>query len=322
MTILRTTLAALLALAATPPATAADFPAHPINLIVPFAAGGTTDLLARTVAGGMSRQLGQAVVVINRPGAGTVVAAQSVAKAPADGYTLLVASNATLAINPLLMKDVGYSPTDSFGHVSLLGTVPNVVVARPDAPWTTLAQALDQARERPKGLAYGSMGAGTSNHIGMELVGLQRSATLLHVPYKGSAPALVDLMGGNVDVVVDTLAATLPQVRAGKLKALAILSAKRSPLAPEIGTAQEQGAGEVDLYSWFGIVAPAGTPAPVVERLNAAVRAALADPGVAATLKQAAIEPAGSTPAGFAEFAARQRELYARIIERTRITLN
>ena len=319
---IRAVLATLLIVSATAPAAAAEFPIRPLSLVVPFAAGGTTDLLARTVAAAMSKRLGQTVVVINRPGAGTVVAAQSVAKAAPDGYTLLVASNATLAINPLLMKDVGYSPIDSFSYVSLLGSVPNVVVARPDAPWQTLAQALDQSRSHPKGLSYGSMGAGTSNHIAMELVGLERSAALLHVPYKGSAPALVDLLGGNVDTVVDTLAATLPQIRAGKLKALAILSARRSPLAQEIGTAREQGAGDVDLYSWFGIVAPAGTPEPVVEQLNASVRAALADPAIAAALRQAAIEPSGSTPWEFAAFAREQRDIYARIIERTGITLN
>lgn len=292
-----------------------------ITMVVPYTPGGTTDLLARRVAQGMSERLKRPVVVENRPGAGTAIAASTVARAPADGRTLLVASNATLAINQHLGIKLGYAPEDSFDCVSLLATVPNVVVTRPDARWRSLADVVASSKAGQPA-SYGSMGTGTSTHIAMEVLAQTTGAPLTHVPYKGSAPALVDLMGGHVDVVVDTLVATLPHLREGKLRALAVLSARRADSAPGIPTAKESSGRDIDIYSWFGLVVPKGTPPAVIAALHEAAAAAVNAPALRKDLGPLGVDLVGSSPHAFGDFVRGQQRMYSEIISTHKLQLN
>ncbi len=301
-------------------AQAQELPAGAITLIVPYTPGGTTDLLARRVAQGMSERLKRPVIVENRPGGGTAIAASHVARSAPDGRTLLVASNATLAVNQHLGTKLGYSPENSFEYVSLLATVPNVVVTRNDSTWRSLADLTKPPTGQPA--SYGSMGTGTSTHIAMEVLNLEKGAQLTHVPYKGSAPALVDLLGGHVDVVVDTLVATLPHVREGKLRALAVLSSRRSGSAPDVPTAKEASGRDIDIYSWFGLVVPKGTPPTVVSALHGAAASALGNPALQKELGALGVDVIGSDPRTFGEFVGRQQRMYSEIITTNSLKLN
>ncbi len=305
-----------------PMAQAAELlPPGPITLVVPYTPGGTTDLLARRVAQGMSDRLKRPVVVDNRPGGGTAIAASLVARAPADGRTLLVASNATLAVNQHLGMKLSYSPEDSFDYVSLLASVPNGVVTRPDARWRSLADVVASSRQGAPA-SYGSMGSGTSTHIAMEVLAHATGAKLIHAPYKGSAPALVDLMGGHVDVVVDTLVATLPHLREGKLRALAVLSAHRSASAPDIPTAREASGQDIDIASWFGLVVPRGTPPAAIAALQRAAADALNTPALQTELGALGVDLTGSEPKAFGDFVAAQQRMVREIISSNHLQLN
>lgn len=292
-----------------------------ITLVVPYTPGGTTDLLARRMAQGISEQLKRPVIVDNRPGAGTAIAASAVARAAPDGRTLLIASNATLAVNQHLGIKLGYSPEESFEYVSLLATVPNVVVTRPDSRWRSLKDVMATRGDGPAA-SYGSMGTGTSTHIAMEVLGQTMNAQLTHVPYKGSAPALVDLMGGHVDVVVDTLVATLPHLREGKLRALAVLSSRRSSSAPDIPTAKEALGRDIDIYSWFGLVAPKGTPPKVIAALQQSAASVLKTPALQNELGPQGVDLVGSDPRAFGEFVKTQQRMYSDIISTNKLKLN
>ncbi|MCJ0766187.1 Bug family tripartite tricarboxylate transporter substrate binding protein [Variovorax terrae] len=292
-----------------------------ITLVVPYTPGGTTDLLARRIAQGMSEQLKRPVVVDNRPGGGTAIAASTVARAAPDGRTLLIASNATLAVNQHLGIKLGYAPDSSFDYISLLATVPNVVVTRPDARWRSLADVMASSKTGQPA-SYGSMGTGTSTHIAMEVLNQALSAQLTHVPYKGSAPALVDLMGGHVDVVIDTLVATLPHLREGKLRALAVLSAQRSSSAPDIPTAKEALGRDINIYSWFGLVAPKGTPPNVMAALHDAAVSVLKAPALQKELGPQGVDLVGSDPRAFGEFVKDQQRMYSEIISTNKLKLN
>lgn len=298
----------------TASAAASEFPSRPITIVVPYTPGGTTDMLARKLGQDLSARLHQPVIVENKPGAGTAVAAALVAKSVPDGYTLLVASNATLAVNPYLEMEAGYSATESFTAISRLAVVPNVIVVRNDSPYQTLEAILKKPVAGQPVLSYGSMGTGTSNHIGMEVLAAFTGTQLLHIPYKGSAPALTDLMGGHVDMVTDTLVATLPHIKAGKLRALAVFNSER-PKVQDVTTVSEVIGKPVDIYSWFGLVAPKGTPATVIEKLNEAVAAALSDAQMANDLEPLGVTLQASTPGEFEAFAKEQRILYGDIIQ-------
>lgn len=299
--------------------TPADYPDRTITITVPYTPGGTTDFLARRLAQVMSNKLEQSVIVENRPGAGTAVAASYVSRQSPDGYHLLVASNATLAVNPYLGIPLSYSP-DDFEPVALLITVPNVAVSRPDPQRNTLAAWFDQAKDKPNTVSYGSMGVGTSNHIGMEVLLKSTNTEMLHVPYKGSAPALNDLMGGHVDIVVDTLVATLPHIKAGKMQPLAVLSST-GPSLIEIPTATEAVDVNVDLYSWFGLVAPKETPAEIVAFLNKTVIDALNDNETRKALEEVGVEIIGSTQEEFTTFINEQYSMYGRLIEKHSLSI-
>lgn len=277
-------LASLAPLAHAQPA----FPARPVTIVVGFAAGGIADTLARITASLLSQQLEQSVVVDNRAGAGGTIAAALVAKARKDGYTLLMASNGH-AVNATMMKPLPFDAVEDFAAVGGVAQTPLVVVVRADSPYKTFADVITAAKSKP--VPYGSGGAGTLTHLLPELVASSTAASFTHVPYRGTGPAIVDLLGGQIEFVMDLVQTALPQVQGGKLRALAVSSRRRSPQLPNVPTLAEATMPGLDAQGWYGLLAPAGTPAAVLDKLNASLDKALADPAVAARF--AAL---GSTP--------------------------
>ena len=252
----------------------AAFPERPVTLVVPFAPGGGTDNIARTLAEGMSQDLGQSVIVENRPGAGTVIGTQFVARSDPDGYTLVMATFAH-AVNPSLHKNLPYDTQTAFAPVALVAHSPNVLVVNPKEPFHSVKELLDYARANPGKLNYGSFGNGTSAHLAGELFKNLAKVDLVHVPYKGSAPAMTDLMGGQIQLMFTTVASVASHIKSGKLRALAVTSAERSKAFPDLPTVAEAGVPGYQAESWYGLYAPANTPAAVVRRLNASVAKAV-----------------------------------------------
>jgi tripartite-type tricarboxylate transporter receptor subunit TctC len=260
------------------PAAHAAFPERPVRLIVPFPPGGGTDLIARQLSDGMSRDLGQSVVVENRGGGGTIIGTEVAAKAAPDGYTLLMATFAH-AVNPSLHRKLPYSTFDAFTPVALIGRSPNVLVVAPNSPFKSVQDLLAYAKAHPGKLTFGSYGNGTSAHLAGEMFKSLAHVNLVHVPYRGSGPALTGLMGGQIDMMFSTVASVSQLVKTGRLRALAVTSAKRSPSHPDWPTIAESGVPGYVVESWYGVYAPAGTPAGVVARLNASLKAAAQAPG-------------------------------------------
>ncbi len=252
---------------------AQSFPAKPIRLVLPYPAGGGVDLVGRTVAFGMSQELGQQVIVENKPGAGTVIGTDLVARSAPDGYTLLLNSSAH-AINASLVKNLPYSNVTSFDSIGLIGRAPVVLVVRAASPFNTLGDVLTQARRTPGTLTYGSSGNGTSVHLSGELFKSMAKVDLTHVPYRGASPAYNDLLGGQIDMVFGTVAGVGSFVENGRMRALAISSSKRSPMSPQTPTFDEAGVPGYVSEVWYAVFAPAGTPQAVIERLNRALNAA------------------------------------------------
>lgn len=253
------------------PALHAQEPAYskqPVTLVVPFPAGGPTDAMARVLAQKLGDRLGQPVLIDNRGGAGGSIAAELVARAPADGHTLFFGTTGTMAINPSLYKKLRYDPVKDFAPVSLMATTMNVLVVSPQVPAKTLAELVALAKAKPGELTYGSAGNGSSNHLSGELFRTSAGIQINHIPYKGSAPALIDLLGGRLSMMFDTIAQQTQNIATGKVNALAVTGATRSPLLPNVPTAQEAGLKGFDVTIWYGVLAPKGTPAPVVERLQ------------------------------------------------------
>jgi tripartite-type tricarboxylate transporter receptor subunit TctC len=287
--------AALIAalLAGVAAAKAADYPVHPITLVVPYAAGGGNDVIARIVAERIGASLGQSIVVENRGGAGGTIATRQVAKAAPDGYTLLIATS-SLAINPSLYPNVGYDPRKDFAPVGLIASSSNVVLVHPSVPAKSIAELIALAKQQDGKLTFASTGTGSSVHLAAELFAGMAGVKLTHVPYKGSGPALNDLIGGHVALMFSTMASAAGLVRDGsKVRALAVTGAKRSELFPDLPTVAEAGLPGYEAVLHYGIVAPAGTPHAVVERLNAALNAALASDDVK---KKLAVEGAETLP--------------------------
>lgn len=283
----------LVLMAAAPILAAAQtdrYPTRPVNLVVPYPPGGSADILARSVGQKLGERLGQVVVVENKPGAGTAIGAKAVASAAPDGYTLLLGTVSSQAINPSMSK-VGYDALKDFVAVSPVAAIPFVLVAHPSLPAATVPELLTMAKASPGKIAYASAGPGTSNHLAGELLAATAQVNLLHVPYKGSAPALNDVLAGHVPLMFDLLATALPVVQSGKLKPLAITSKERSPLLPNVPTARESGLRDYEVTAWFGIFAPAGTPAPVVSRLNTELTAVLQAPDMQKRLRELGAEP-------------------------------
>ena len=279
-TLLATTPLACAALVALP--ARAAFPDKPLRVVVPFAPGGGTDAVTRTLGQGMAVALGQPVVVDNKPGAGTLIGSEFVAKSPPDGYTLVMSTFAH-AVNPSMQAKMPFDTDKAFAPVAFVGVSPNVLVVRADAPWRTVADLVTAARASPGKLTFASMGNGTSAHLSGELFKSLDKLDLTHVPYRGSGPALTDLLGGQVNMMFATASSAQSFIGAGKLRALAVTTARRSPALPDVPTMAEAGVPGYAAESWYGLYAPAGTPRPVIDRLNAAVREAARSP---AFLKQ------------------------------------
>ncbi|MCZ2496507.1 tripartite tricarboxylate transporter substrate binding protein [Xylophilus sp. Kf1] len=298
-----TLLAACLAAAAFPAlaqtTAPAAWPERPVRWVVPFPPGGAMDVIARTLGDRAGRALGQPFVIENRPGAGGNIGAEAVAKAPADGYTIMITSIG-MATNKALYSRLGYDPVRDFAPVSLLAVVPNVLVVRADSPARSVKDVLDMVRKAPGKLTYASAGNGTSIHLAGEVFASSAGVDILHVPYKGSGPAITDLLGGQVDMMFDSITSAGPHIRAGKLRALAVTSARRSAALPDVPTVAEAGVPGYEVSPWFAVFAPAGTPAPIVARLQAALVDAMRQPETQAKLAGVGAEPIGSTPAQLA----------------------
>ena len=279
-----------------------DYPSRPIRMIVPFPAGGTADMLARQIGQTMGEALRQQVVIENRTGAGGNIGADLAAKAKPDGYTLLMGTVSTHAINPNLYPNMPYDPVKDFAPVALVARMPNLLVLHPSVPASNVAELIALAKARPGALAFASAGNGTTQHLAGELFKKMAGVDMIHVPYKGNAPAVTDLVGGQVQVMFDNIPVSLQQVRAGKLRALAVTGPARSPVLPQLPTVAEAALPGYNITSWFGLYAPSGTSPQIIERLNRETNKALASVPIHRRLTDQGIEPAGGTPGQFAEF--------------------
>lgn len=279
------------------------WPAKPIKLVVGYAAGGATDVIARIIAVKLGEQLGQSVIVDNRSGANSNVGAEIVARSPADGYTLYVYTIAN-TINASLYDKLSYDPLKDFEPIGLIAKVPNILVVNEKLPIKSVADYVQFTKDSPNGITFASSGSGSSIHLSGEMFKMIAKLNMLHVPYRGSAPAMNDLLGGQVQSMFDNTPSALPHVRGGKLRAIAITSAQRSALLPDVPTVAESGFPGFDVQSWFGLAAPAGTPRPVVDRLNAELGKVLTNPDVRQRLLNLAATPAPGTPEQMRSFAA------------------
>lgn len=296
-------------------ADATNWPTQPVKLIVPFAPGGTSDVLAREIAARLQVALKQTVVVDNKAGAGGVLGADSVAKAAPDGYTVLLGTIATHAINPALMPKMPYKADRDFAPVILLGKISNVLLIGPGAQARTVKDIVAAAKAKPGDITFASAGQGTSQHLSGEVFRLMTGADLTHVPYKGSAPAIQDVMGGQVPMSFETVTVALPQIKAGKVKAVAVTSAKRSAQLPDVPTLAESGVPGFDVSSWQALYLPAGTPPAIVAKLNAEVQKIVAQPEVKAKMESLGLEYAPNSPAQFTEFQKAEQARWAKVIK-------
>lgn len=255
----------------------AAFPEKPIRIVVPFAPGGGTDMIARVVAEGMSKDLGKPIIVENKPGAGTIIGSDYVAKSDPDGYTMVIATFAH-AVNPSMMPKMPFQTDKAFAPVVLIGHSPNVLVVRADRPYKNVADILAAAKAQPGKLTFGSQGNGTSAHLAGELFKLNGKVNLTHVPYRGAGPAITDMLGGQIDMMFGTVAAVSPFIHTGKMRAIAVTTAERAPAIPNVPTIAESGLPGYAAESWYGLYVPAGTPPAIVARLNASAKRAVQSP--------------------------------------------
>ena len=293
----------------------AQYPTKPIRVVVPFPAGGTTDILARAASQKMSEAWGQPVIVDNRPGAGGNIGAELVAKSANDGYTLLMGTVGTHAINTALYSKMPYDHVKDFVPIVLVAGVPNVLVIHPSVPANSEQELIAYGKANPGKLNFASSGAGTSIHLAGELFKVSTGVQMQHVPYKGSAPALTDLMGGQVQLMFDNLPSALPHIKSGKLKALAVTSAKRAPALPDVPTIAETGVAGFEASSWFGLLAPTGTPREVIVKVNAEVAKWLASPDAREKLTAAGANAAGGSPEDFAAHIAAETSKWAKVVK-------
>ena len=296
--ITRTIVALALAMLASG-AHAQAWPAKPIKWVVPFAPGGTTDILARTIGDKLAIALGQPVIIENKPGAGGGVGADYTAKAPADGYTIMGGTISTHAINASLYKSLPYDPVKDFAPITLIARVPNMLVVNPDVPAKNVAELIALMKASPAKYTFASSGNGTSQHLSGELFKTIAGVEMQHIPYKGSPPALQDVVGGQVTMTFDNITTAWPLAKGGKLRALAVTTAKRSSVAPEVPTLAESGLAGYEVGSWQGVFAPAGTPPEIVKRLNAEIVKIIRMPDVNEKLTALGAEPVGNTPEEF-----------------------
>jgi len=297
-------------------AVAQGYPSKAIRFVVPYPPGGSVDIAARAVAQKLTEAWGQPVVVDNRAGAGGNIGADLVAKSPADGYTLLMGAVATHAINPTLYAKIPYDPVKDFTPVALVVQVPNILVVNPAIPAKSVKELIELARSNPGTLNFGSGSTGSTGHLAGELFNTMAGVKMVHIPYKGAAPAMADLLSGQVQLMFDNLANALPNVRAGRLRALAVTTLARSPAVPELPTIAESGLPGFDLTTWFGIMVPAGTPPGIVAGLNAEIVRALDTKDMRERLeKMGAVPPANNTPERFAAFIRVEAAKYAKVVK-------
>ena len=313
---IRAALAVIAAVAIATVAQAQDYPARPVRVIVPFSPGGAVDGPMRIVANELSKRMNQQVIVENKPGAGATLGTEIVAKAPPDGYTLLLASQ-TNAISASLYKSLSYDPIEDFAPISLIGREPGVLVVNPALPAKTFAEFVALVKERPGKFDYASSGNGSGQHLFMALLLNSTGLTMNHIPYKGSGQATADLLGGQVMVSIPGTAGMVGHIKAGKLRALAVTGAKRSPQLPDVPTVMESGVPGYEAYVWLGLLAPKGTPKAIIDRLHSEVQHALATPEVKTYMANAGIELVGSTPDEFDRFFRAEKELWAKVVKAT-----
>jgi tripartite-type tricarboxylate transporter receptor subunit TctC len=302
-------------------ALAEDFPSRPIRLVVPYGTGGPTDGLARKLAEGMQARLKQPVIVDNKPGGGSILGVDLVAKSKGDGYTVLFATGAPFVINPALNPKLPYK-TQDFAPVATVARYSMVLSTGKQQPFDDLAGLLRYARAHPGKVSYGSAGAGTSNHLAGELLANAAGVQLTHVAYRGNAPAMTDVIAGNVTFMFDLPATTLPHVQSGRVKLLGSTSPARSPLTPDTPTIQEAGLSDYDVTSWFGLFAPAGTPDAIVQQLNRAANEVMADPANAGWLKQNGYEFSAQSPQQLSQRIARESTQWTDLIRKARIQID
>ena len=311
------TLVALSLAAFAPVANAEVWPAKPIKWIVPFAPGGTTDILARTISEKLSQALGQPVIIENKPGAGGGVGADFTAKAPPDGYTIMGGTISTHAINASLYKSLPYDPVKDFAPITLIARVPNMLVVNPDVPAKNVAELIALMKANPAKYTFASAGNGTSQHLSGELFKAMAGVDMQHIPYKGSPPALQDVVGGQVTMTFDNITTAWPLAKAGKLRALAVTTAKRSTIAPDVPTLAESGLAGYEVGSWQGAFAPAGTPSEIVKRLNAEMVKIINMPDVREKLVGLGAEPVANTPEEFGALVKTEVAKWADIVKKS-----
>ncbi|QEZ44208.1 Bug family tripartite tricarboxylate transporter substrate binding protein [Cupriavidus oxalaticus] len=316
------TVAALAALAAGNARAAQDWPQRPVSVVVPFPAGGSTDTIARMLTAPLNEKLGQPFVVDNKPGATGAIGATFVKRAPADGYTMLVASIGVFAVNPFLQKNLGYDPVKDFDLLTVAVRAPNVLVVNPQFPANNVQELVAHMKKNPGKVSFASSGAGSSDHLTAALFWQKTGTDGLHVPYKGGAPAISDLLAGQVDVSFQNINAVLQHIRTGKLKALAVTADKRPAVLPNVPTMAEAGVKEVEVYSWQGVAAPRGLPADVKTRLHGALVGALNDPKMRQKLSENGFEVVANTPEQFSQFEAQELQRWKTVIEKGRIVLD
>jgi tripartite-type tricarboxylate transporter receptor subunit TctC len=314
-------LAVVTGLAATA-ASAQNYPAKPIRWIVPYAAGGGSDFLARTVAQTLSAQAGQPVLVDNKPGGNTALAAAETARAPADGYTVLSADNGTLVFNPALYKSLSYSPTKDLVPVTLMGKFPMILVVGANSGFATAKDFIAQAKAKPGAINYASAGAGSPHHLAMELLKVEAGLFMVHVPYRGAAPALADVVGGQLPAMMVDLAAGAGFIKGGKVRALAVANPTRLPQLPDVPTFAELGYRNVEAAALVGVVVPTATPPEVVNTLNRQLVAAINEPSVRTRMTDFGVEPVGSTPAQYAALLKSETVRWHKLIRDLKITLD
>ena len=308
--------ACLAALSAAAPVQAQEYPARAVKVIVPFSPGGAVDGPMRVIAQELGKRMGQQVVVENKPGAGATIGSELVARAAPDGYTLLLASQ-TNAISASLYNKLAYDPIEDFAPISLIGEEPGVLVVNPALPVKTFQEFIAYVKERPGQVDYASSGNGSGQHLFAALLASSTGLKMNHIPYKGSGQATTDLLGGQVMVSIPGTAGMVGHIKAGKLRALAVTGAKRSPQLPDVPTVMESGVPGFEAYVWMGLLAPKGTPPAIIDRLHREVVAVLATAEVKTYMATAGIEIVGSTPAEFGRFFRAEKDLWAKVVRET-----
>ena len=299
----------------------AAYPEKPVTIVVPFPAGGSTDMVARAIAPKLQQSLGQPFVIDNRAGATGAIGATAVKNAAPDGHTIMVASIGVYAVNPFIQKNLQYDPVKDLDPITVAVRAPNVLVANPAFPANSVAELIALLKKTPDKITFATSGAGSSDHLTAALFWQKTGTSGIHVPYKGGAPAITDLLAGHVDVSFQNINAVIAHIKAGKLKALAVTGDKRSPLLPQVPTLAEAGVREVDVFSWQAIAAPKGLPADVKQKLYAAIVAALNDPDNRKRMEDVGFEIVANTPAEMAAFQAQELARWKQVIEVGKITL-